>query len=152
MLEPKLEIQVIWKDEYMIELGITACNGFYRGSTKVYANGDDLVDFGNSLIDFPKTREQVLVFEAGKQDGYAYFSMRLYRIDALGHTAMQIKLDDETTGERPEARDKVQLELMFEPAALDVFREQLVQVGRTRAGKAVLLGYVARNRRDSSSR
>jgi hypothetical protein len=134
----------------MIQLGITASNGYYRGSTKIYANGEELVDFANSLLDFPRAREQVLVFEIGKPNSYAHFSMRLYRIDALGHTAMQIKLENEIANERSEARDKVQLELMFEPAMLDEFREQLGEMGRAKAGKAVLVGYVAKSRRDNS--
>jgi len=142
-LEPRLEIEVIWKDVHMIELGVTTCNGYYSGTTQVYTAGKYLVDFAGSLVGFPEGREQTLYFEAGEQDSYGYFSIRLYCLDALCHTAAQIKLEREATTLRSKSRDKLDLELLFEPSSLDMFREQLLEVGRTEAGRAVLVGYLA---------
>ena len=145
MLEPRLELEIIWKDVYMMELAVSASNGCYCGMTEVYTTGENLTGFANALPGFPKTKEQTLQFELGEQGGYAYFAMKLYRIDAQGHTATRITLEKNNVTDRPEEKDKVALEMLFEPASLDEFGKQLLVMGLNENGKAVLKGYMRRD-------
>jgi hypothetical protein len=113
--------------------------------TKVYTTGENLAGFADLLPGFPKTKEQTLQFELGEQDGYAYFAMKLYCIDAQGHTAARITLEKNNATDRSEEKDKVALEMLFEPASLDEFGKQLLAMGLNESGKAVLNGYMHRD-------
>lgn len=75
-----LELQIIWKDDDMFELKVTASNGRYFGTTEVYDTTESLFSFAQTLIDFPKDNKK-LFHDAGIKDGYAYFSMNFYCID-----------------------------------------------------------------------
>ena len=140
-LEPKLELEIIWKDEHMVELRVVANNGRYLGTTEVYETGSYISEFSQNLGGFPKTLDEKIIFEAGEKDSYAYFSMRFYCIDSVGHTAVQIQLEENVGTEyRPEEKDKLTMEMLFEPGALDQFKEQLFKMGSSEQGKAVLIG------------
>jgi hypothetical protein len=135
-----LELQIVWKDDDMFELKVTASNGRYFGTTEVYDTTESLFGFANTLIGFPKDNKK-LFHEAGFKDGYAYFSMNFYCIDNAGHIGVEINLEDNVATEfRHEEKDILKLEIIVEPSAIANFQRDLSQLATTQKGTAVLYG------------
>jgi len=57
-LKSFLKLEVVWKDDDMFELEVTASNGQFSGTTKVYDGNDFLYNFTNSLIEFPRINKK----------------------------------------------------------------------------------------------
>lgn len=139
-LKSFLELQIVWKDDDMFELKVTASNSRYYGATEVYDTTESLFSFAQALIGFPKNNKKLL-HEAGFKDGYAYFSMNFYCIDDAGHIGVEINLEDNVATEfRPEEKDKLKLEIIVEPVAIDNFQRELSQLAKKQEGTAVLYG------------
>jgi hypothetical protein len=128
----------------MFELEVTASNGRFLGTTEVYDQSKPLYDFANSLIGFPRTSDSVFLHEAGKKDGYAYFAMKFYTIDNVGHLGVQVTLEGNVrTKNRTEEKDKLTLEILTEPSLLDNFIKPLLTLAREEKGEATLEGMSA---------
>ncbi len=135
-----LELKVIWKDDDMFELKVTASNERFFGTTEVYDTSDSLTSFAKSLIGYP-TDDKTLVHEAGEKNSYAYFSMKFYCIDKAGHIGVQINLEENVATEyRQEEKDKLTLEIVVEPNAIDNFQKQLIHLAVNQEGVATLYG------------
>lgn len=135
-----LELKLIWKDDDMFEVKVTASNGRYSGTTEVYDTSDSLLKFARSLIGFPKNYE-ILVHEAGEKNGHAYFSMKFYCIDSAGHFGVLINLERSVATEyRAEEKDKLSLEILTEPNAIDNFQKGLLHLAENQEGTAILYG------------
>lgn len=135
-----LELKVIWKDDDMFELKVTTSNGRYFGTTEVYDTSDTLTKFATSLFRYP-TDNSILLHEAGEKDSYAYFSMKFYCIDNAGHIGVQVSLEDNVATEyRQEEKNKVTLEILIEPNAIDDFQKELLSLALNQDGAAVLYG------------
>ena len=82
-----------------------------------------------------------LIHEAGKKNSYAYFLMRLYCIDNAGHIGVQITLEENVSTEyRLEEKDKITLEILVEPNAIDNFQKELIHLATEQKGIATLYG------------
>jgi len=135
-----LELKVIWKDDDMFELKVTASNGRYLGTTEVYDTSETLTEFANSLEGYP-TNSDILFHEAGQKDNYAYFSMKFCFIDSAGLVGVQITLEDNvSTVYRPEEKSKMTLEIIVEPNAIDNFQKALLTLAIKQDGIATLYG------------
>lgn len=135
-----LELKVIWKDDHMFEMQVTASNGRYSGITEVYDTTDSLAAFANSLYGFPKD-EAVLVHEAGEMDGYAYFQMKFYPFGHAGHIGVQVSMEENILPPYREIEKvKLKLEIVVEPHAIDVFQKALAQLARKQEGIVTLNG------------
>ncbi|MBO9203058.1 MULTISPECIES: hypothetical protein [Niastella] len=139
-LKSFLELQIVWKDEDMFELKVTASNGRYFGTTEVYDTTESLFSFAQTLIGFPKDNNK-LFHDAGNKNGYAYFSMNFYCIDNAGHIGVEINLEDTVATEfRHQEKNKLKLEIIVEPNAIDNFQRELSQLATTQKGTANLYG------------
>lgn len=139
-LKSFLKLQVIWKDNDMFELQITAGNGRYWGTTEVYDTSTSLFDFTQTLTGFPKDNNH-LFYEAGYKERYAFFSMKFYCIDNSGHVGVEINLEENVATEfRPEKKHKLRLEIIVEPNAIDNFQKVLIQLAKKQEGTATLFG------------
>ena len=135
-----LELKIIWKDEHMFELNVIACNKHFKGIIQVYDTTDSLLGFAKSLNGYPKAME-TLSYEAGQKNSYAYFSMEFYCIDNAGHLGVLINLEKKVpTYYRPKEKDKLTLEILTEPNAIDNFQKQLINLVVKQEGTAILLG------------
>ena len=135
-----LQLKVIWKDEDIFELKVIASNSDFYGKTEVYDQSESLSNFALSLNDFPKS-DETLFHEAGKKDSYAYFSMKFYQIDSNGHIGVEINLESNvSTIYRPEEKDKMKLEIIVEPSAIDNFQKELLTLAKNEEGTAILYG------------
>ena len=134
-----LAIKVIWKDDHMFEINVQATNGRYLGTTDVYETSDNLANFARLLLNYKAEKD--LVYEAGKKDGYAYFGMKLSPINHSGHISLLINLEENVATEyRDDEKDKLKLEIIVEPHAIDVFQKELLKLAIKEEGIATLYG------------
>lgn len=139
---PFLELKVIWKDDEMFEMSITAFSDDFYGKTEVYEQSKPLSDFAKSLIAYPKDQKP-LFYEAGEKDSYAYFSMKYYPIGVNGIVGVEIHLEENVgTTYRKEEKNKLKLEIIVEPAAIDRFQKELLRLAEKEEGTATLYGQI----------
>ncbi len=135
-----LELKVIWKDDDMFELRVTVSNGRYYGTTEVYDTSDSLGNFAKTLLGYPKD-DNPLKHVAGQKDSYSYFAMKFYCIDNAGHIGVEVNLEENvSTHYRQEEKDKIKLEIIVEPSAIDNFQRELIQLATKEDGVATLYG------------
>jgi hypothetical protein len=140
--KPFLELKVIWKDDDMFEMSISAFNGDFYGKTEVYEQSKPLSEFAKSLIAYPKD-QKCLFYEGGKKDCYAYFSMKYYPIGVNGIVGVEVCLERNVATEyRKEEKDKLKLEIIVEPAAIDYFQKELLRLAEKEEGTATLYGQI----------
>ena len=141
--DPKLSIELIWEDVHLEELCITASNGQYCGTARVYFAHGDIAALAKNLQGFPKAVSQVEVFEGGSAEG-ARAKLVFRCIDQLGHLAVRVSLAEFTydNAQLPIMND-VNLEMRFEAWALDRFCKELEGVGKRARKFAILPGSTA---------
>ncbi len=125
----------------MIELKIIAANDNFSGATEIYTVYEDIDTLAKSLKGFPKSISESIEFSAGQRDSNAFANIRFYCFTEAGHPATRIELESNVATEyRADEKNKIQLEIQFEPAALDSFVSQLSEIVINQEGKAVLDG------------
>lgn len=135
-----LQLKVIWKDEDMIEIEVCASNIDFTGKTEVYESPNSLYAFALKLVDYPKG-DLKLFYEMGKKDGYSYFSMHFYPIDNIGKVGVEVNIESNVnTVYRSEEKNKIKLELIVEPSAIDNFQRELYRLANIKEGFAILYG------------
>lgn len=137
--ERKLRLEIIWKDDDMVELQAFASNGRYSGTTEIYTTSEHLLELANSIQGFPKRVEDAVEFRAGETDSYAFLSLRFYCIDGAGHTAVLVSMEENVPNDfRPAEKDRVCLELEYEPGCIDQFQKDIFQMALNKTGFALL--------------
>ena len=135
-----LRLEVIWRDDDMIELQVLGSNGRYSGITEVYDVKDNLLDFAMKLDGFPRANE-VLFLSIGAKYGSSYFGLKLYQFDPTGKIAVKVVLEDnKSTSYGEPQKNKVSLELIVEPASIDTFQKYLKTLAEREEGFAELIG------------
>jgi hypothetical protein len=135
-----LELKVIWKDDDMFELKITATNGFFYGTTEVYETSDLLKAFAKSLLGYPN-QDKVLFHEAGEKNSISYFSMKFYSKNFSGDIGIEVNLEKSLFPPyREEEKDKLKLGIIVEPNAIDIFQKQLFTLATNEEGIARIYG------------
>ncbi|WP_109437041.1 hypothetical protein [Aquimarina sp. AU119] len=138
MNENNLKFEVIWKDEDMFEMRISANNGRYSGITEVYEVSESLLGFVTELNGFPFGKEKV-THSCGEKDSYAYFEMEFYKIGPTGKCGVLITMEENVSTEyRKEEKDKLSMELIIEPNAIDIFCRELKSLAVKEDGIAEL--------------
>lgn len=136
-----LEIRRIWDDEDLVELNISASNGIFRGETQVYTTREEIRKWVKDLRGFPTVDTDEVTFCTGEEESYAYAYMRSYTFSGMGKSAMWIALESNVATEyRKEEKNRIELELRFEPAALDRFIPSLERVSQKLGATATLKG------------
>lgn len=135
-----LKLKVIWKDDDMFELQVSVSNGRYSGQTEVYDTKASLLPFAKELEGFPFGKDMI-IHQCGKKDSYAYFEMKFYKIGYTGKVGVLINMEENVATEyREEEKDKLSLELIVEPIAIDIFQKDLINLARKEDGEAELIG------------
>ena len=136
MSERYLKLEVIWKDDDMFELQVSANNGRYFGMTEVYEQSESLLNFVKKLNSFPFAKDRIS-HSCGEKDNYAYFEMEFYKIGLTGKCGLKIKMEENVATEyRKEEKDKVSMELIIEPNSIDIFCQELKNLAEKEEGIA----------------
>ena len=134
-----LKLEVIWKDDDMFELKVSANNVRYSGITEVYEVSDSLLEFVKELNGFPFGKDKV-IHSCGEKDGFAYFEMEFYKIGLTGKCGVLITMEENVATEfRTEEKDKLKMELIVEPNSIDMFCRELKVLAEKRSGTAELI-------------
>ncbi len=161
---PQLSIEVVYYDEDLnfTQILAIANNGRYAGCATIEVNYENLIEFGHRLKCFPKNithvEEQEFGFTKKFQEEFkkkypetktvrrvhssAYMSLKFYSIDNLGHSAVYVYviIEEDSQSERAEAAGKASFEIRFEPAQMESFANEIIELGKKKSGKAILVG------------
>ena len=108
--------------------------------TEVYDQREPLYEFATRLKGFPNGLDKI-IHSAGEKDSYSYFEMTFYSIDITGKVGVLVTLEENVSTEyRENEKDKLKLELIVEPASIDVFQKELQTLAANEEGKARLNG------------
>ncbi len=138
---PALTIEVIWFDDHMVELRLSASSANFSGKTTFYAALDAPADFAERIDGFPRSTSDTREYKFGQANlsGYGGAIISLRCKDATGHLLAKISLYSTPSDRRSDAESAV-VQLNLTPATIDAFVEELrkmrVQVGH----KAMLQG------------
>jgi hypothetical protein len=135
-----LKFEVVWKDEHMFEIKVSADNGRYSGTTEVYETKESLLPFAHSLEGFLNGSKK-LSHSCGERNSYAFFQVKFYPVDTGSVVGVHITLEENVATEyREEEKDKLTMELIVEPNAIDIFQKELVSLAINEEGSAELIG------------
>nr|WP_321237472.1 hypothetical protein [uncultured Psychroserpens sp.] len=139
MKKPKsfLEIKVIWKDHGMIALEVIASNGIFCGKTEVLEFSENLQEFSEKLKTYSKIEEHYLSYKPKIETNYNRFFMKYYKSDYFGKRLMDTKI---VVGSFTGGKHTVELEIIFEISALELFQKELYELARNEEGIATLYG------------
>ena len=141
---PHLTIELVWEDTDLEELSISATNGRFAGTAKVYFAHGDIQLLANSIRGFPKTTLQHETFAGGNETDYPFAKLVFRCADGAGHPFVHVALAETVYHQgRRLADNRVELELSFEPNALDQFCGELDLVAQRKTKRAVLRGVAA---------
>ena len=92
-----------YEEPHYLQLRFRISNGHQYGDAEIYANAEDVKDWGAALVDFPQHKAHVYLWEAGseyQEDRYAhYMRLRCFVRDSVGHSAIQVRYSN--NGEPP---------------------------------------------------
>jgi hypothetical protein len=138
---PHLSIEVVWEDSDLEKLLISASNGRYSGIAQVYFGRGDIKDLADRIRGFPQAVSQEVIFSGGAEDSDGFARLVFSCVDGVGHTIVKVSLAEVFQEyARPTMRGRVELELLFEPLALDEFARDLQQMARRKVTRALLRG------------
>lgn len=138
-----LSIEVVWHDEWTIEVRIVAANERFRGGVEVYADSDWLLDLAKNFRGFPRSRDDCIRAELG-EPGLERVTVEAFGTDASGHVALAVRMIEEPSRAFKEDRpQEAKIVFAFEPAAADRFADELEALAKTLKGSANLRGVPA---------
>lgn len=131
-----IDLKIVWFDDDMLELQVTAKNGLFAGKTTFYDSFECIKDLANHMAGFPTTSTDVRKFALGETDldGHGGVSFTLNCADKLGHLNLEVLI----IGNDRKFRGMVEsskLCIPVEPAAIDSFVDQLQKM-KLRVGDA----------------
>jgi hypothetical protein len=130
-----LSVEVVWFDEHMLELALSARSAKFAGQTTFYAALDELERFAEHIERFPARADdsREYVFGGGTVSGYGGAKVRLTCKDGAGHLIVQATIYRTSDGGPVRVAESATLEFASVPSAVDSFVESLrhmrVQIG-----------------------
>jgi hypothetical protein len=134
-----LQLDVVYVDEDLFELEVSACNGGFAGHAHVFAERNEPEKIAAALEGFPRHIRDERALEIGTfgpKFAGGEVHMKLYCADAAGHAVVELRLaSDSTSAQRTQS---VVIFLPVEAAALDDFIEELRRIQSGEADSAAL--------------
>jgi hypothetical protein len=134
-----LTLEVIWYDEDMLELQLSASNGNFSAQTSFYAGLDAPQELANHIAGFPTSLAETREFELGGQQlrGYGGLTMRLSSESNLGHLLVTLSASATPLKVRRPI-ETATFSLSTTPADIDTFTQSLQRM-ECRVGSAATL-------------
>jgi hypothetical protein len=130
-----------YHDTDVVELKVSAWNGTFAGSTRLYIGQGDLADTAKLLARFPvglEDRREVTFGAFGPDSAGGAMNLKLSCIDGAGHCHLHLLIEADYDG-RNLLAERVEMHCAFEPAALDQFVDQMRELNSSLTGSAVLV-------------
>ena len=138
-MEKALIISYAYHDVDILELQVSAWNGLFGGTTKLYIGRDELEKIVEAMKGFPldpwDEREVILGAFGAKFAGGAA-RLRFYCKDGAGHGMVEIQIERDHSGRT--VSESVTMIAPIEAASIDLFLPELDLIGRQLSGSAAL--------------
>jgi len=131
-----LQLEVVWKDEHMLELEVTVSNNGFRGVDRGYDTGGHLKALAKQLEGFPRD-DQSIFYEIKGSMGTGNLSFLFYPNSPNGIVGVKVHLESEGTNNCQNS--SLSLELLVEPSAIDIFQKYLGTLAANQQGIAKLI-------------
>jgi len=128
-----------YHDSDVVELTVSAWNGSFGGSTRVWVGQGGLADAATLLAGFPVSLEdnrEVTFGGFGPKFAGGAVTLQFACIDGAGHCQLHVTMEAEYDI-RESLAERVEMLSTFEPAALDNFVEQMRELNSSLTGSAV---------------
>jgi len=135
--EGQLKIKILWFDEHLVELRVSAANRDFSGNAVLYETHDFASRLRAAVAGFPSATDDVRKFELGDVHGQGGVALRLRCLDATGHARLQVSLSKDGSGEGG-LWAKVQLSIPVVAGAVDRFSARLEEMKLEVGWEAVL--------------
>jgi hypothetical protein len=135
------QFTVIWFDEDVIQLCVSAWNGTFGGTADIYEAIGDVEETAGNLVGFPRnpSDEREIIFgNFDRNCAGGGVRMRFHCVDGAGHAYVEASIDSKY--DSGGTVQTVLLSMPVEATAIDVFVQELQAVGTNRAGTAHLKG------------
>ncbi|MBC3877541.1 hypothetical protein H8K38_06965 [Undibacterium sp. FT79W] len=113
-------IRYPYEEPYHLNLVMSVSNGSASGVLEFYIGADTLIEWAFAYEKFPRHAQSVYLWEAGSErpeDRFAYYlRMQLFTTDAWGHSALQIRFNNNQ--DLPD-REIVDMCIRAEPAQIN---------------------------------
>jgi hypothetical protein len=131
-----LNLEVVWKDEHMLELEISVSNNGYSGVARGYDTGEHLEILAKQLEGFPKDAQSIF-YEIKESMQVGDISISFCPIDPSGLVGVKVFLESE--GSINCQNSNVSSELLVEPNSIDIFKKYLAALATKQQGTAKLI-------------
>lgn len=129
-----------YHDSDLVELVVTAWNGEFGGSTRLYVGHGELEEAADRLLGFPENIEderEITFGNFGEEVGAGAMELKFSCIDLAGHCHLLLKIEADPIAQKLPLQ-RVELIGGVEPAAIDTFVEQMRTLNSMLTGSAVL--------------
>jgi hypothetical protein len=134
-----LSIEVVYRDEHLIQLEIAFAFAEWSARAKGYSHRETASEFVEALEKFTKRLSGEVIFEDGSSAQIGFLCLKFYTTGTNRRLYCHLKLIGEPLDPREGiVPSMVSVELPLEAAALDVFVPALRRVIETQSGKATL--------------
>jgi hypothetical protein len=131
-----LNLEVVWKDEHILELEVTASNNGYSGVARGYDTGESLGILAKQLEGFPKNGQSIF-YKIIESFPLGYLSISFCPIIPSGLVGVKVYLEKE--GSIDCQNSNISLELLVEPSSIDIFQKYLATLAASQQGIAKLI-------------
>ena len=136
-MKPGIELKVLYSDEYVTKLNVSAGNGVFSGESWVYEGG--LSEIADHLVGFPESpsgTRSILIGTFDPRCAGGGIQMRFHCIDGAAHAYDEVRIDSKyAVGGTIQT---VTLTVPVDAAAVDSFVVALRRLAAMRAGVARL--------------
>ena len=134
-----LSLEVVYRDEHMIELAASFAFAEWTAYSKAYTQPECVREFVDELEQFARRLSGEASFEAGLKGRAGFLFLKFYAVGGSRSLFCNLELIAEPLVPREGSiLSKVSVELPFEAAALDTFVAALRRAAETQVGKATL--------------
>lgn len=139
-MESQLTIQPLYEDDGLLTIDSRAASWGFVGKTQVYTTYEALEKWAKELAVLPLVAGQSVSFQAGERNSYAYLGVTISVLDSVGHCQCRVAFESSSV-HTWESKNKLEVEILTEPNAIDRFVTGLVAIVQTKnQGEACLLG------------
>jgi hypothetical protein len=132
-----LKLTTVWDDPDLIECRVDAKSARFAGSALFYFTEEILREFAQRLAGFPVSTSDSRSFATKNSEDGNSLVVSLSCYSGLGAAGASVQIID-----REDTREAAQIVFRVEPAALDVFAEELRLIASSRSGDATLRSVV----------
>ena len=103
----------------------------FHWKTQVYTTYEALEKWARELAALPLVAGKSVGFQAGERNSYAYLGVTISVLDSIGHCQCNVALESSSI-HTWESKNKLEVEILTEPNAIDRFVTGLVDIVQTR--------------------